>query len=153
MDDVFFFIDDDVELNDTLKPVLPDLLKLLADRHTGCVQLAANKPAKDPWQKLKLGFTGGGIFVRVGTYFDFGGFGQDDDIELFLRAYIAGLTNYKCGLAWSYHTAGLTGGLRAIRGKRGIEDGRSSLRDLAKVYPDFIETTDKWPGYRLKKSV
>jgi len=103
--DLFCFLDDDIQLNNTFTANCNRLINLALQRNIGCIQLAWRqlKPGIVP---IKLGFTGGGIVVQVFKYKAFGGYGNDylDDVELFLRSYIAGFQNYRFNDICSRHS-------------------------------------------------
>jgi hypothetical protein len=145
-EDVFLFLDDDVELRDwdrypaLLEPGSPE--GVLARLDTGCVQAASRW-----WHRsgpIELGDTAGGILVRVSTYFETGGYGEDylDDVELFARALIAGKKNYRTGLVRSVHHYG-AGGLKELLGSSRLGRGHLARSRLAERYPGVI-LPDRW---------
>lgn len=148
LDDIFIFLDDDIQLTESFVEHHKELLRLALDKNTGCIQLAWRKSSsKKKIIPIKLGFTGGGIVVQIAKYLAFGGYGDDylDDVELFLRAYIAGFQNYRFNAIYSHHSRGARGGLNAL-GRGHKEKSR-----LDELYPQWIERSSDWLGFRLKK--
>jgi hypothetical protein len=152
-DDLFLFLDDDIELADWRR--FPRLLAaddpegLLARPETGCVQVSTRW-----WQRTAprtLGETGGGILVRAGTYFDIGGYGEDylDDVELFARALIAGRRNWQTGALRSLHHYG-AGGLKAYTGLGRAGRSHLSRSRLDETYRGVLLRDWRcWTGYRF----
>ena len=150
--DALLFLDDDIELVDWREfPRLLDAADpcgLLARANTGCVQVATRR-----WHRtcrLELGDTAGGILIRVSTYFEIGGYGEDylDDLELFARALIAGRKNWRTHVVRSLHHYG-AGGLKDLIGMS--RRGRAHLAHsrLAERYPEFVKRDWlRWSGYR-----
>jgi hypothetical protein len=151
-EDVLLFLDDDIELRDWRRYEL--LLRedhpegLLARPDTGCVQVAARW-----WHRtgpLRLGETAGGILVRVSTYFEIGGYGEDylDDLELFARALIRGRRNWRTGIIRSHHDYG-AGGLKAYLGMSRAGRAHLAHSRLAERYPgQVVRDRLRWCGYR-----
>lgn len=151
--DCYLFLDDDHELQPCFRKHIATLLCILLAPATGCIQLMT-RPGT-PLTSIKLGFTGGGILIQKQKYDAIGGYGDDylDDVELFLRAHIAGLRNYRTGRVWSRHHGGTAGGLADRLGGRSVKrDAHIHLSRLEDRYPDYVERAENnWLGYRVKK--
>jgi len=148
------FTDDDVVFNQSLNKI-HEIIKFTKSQHveTGLIQFAHNKPSKYDFKKIALGFTGGGIMVKKETYESFGGHGEDylDDVELFIRSYLAGYQNYRCGFVFAKHKIRSDGGLRAlIRERSGANHIRRSKLD--RVYDGLVERTGTWLGFKLSRN-
>lgn len=151
-EDFLIFCDDDVEYNETLRKI--DQVSEFYDKNCdcGCIQFMANRLGSYAFKKIDIGFSGGGIFVRKSVYESFGGHGKDylDDVELFLRSYLAGYENYRCGFIYAKHKIGSRGGLSDLVGRRGRENHLSRSR-LDAVYKGMVERCSNWLGFKITK--
>ena len=148
--DYFIFLDDDILILDNFRTGINKILRCYERYNVGCLQLGLRKGKH--WVKIKLGFTGGGILINKKKYFEIGGYGKDylDDVELFLRSYIYGYDNYRTGYVYSKHRFSSHGGVKASLNLERKGKEHLKLSRLDKTYPDFIERTDTWLGFKIK---
>jgi hypothetical protein len=142
-----FVMDDDMEICPGFDEGLPFVLDLLARTSTGLIYCAMKHKPRGKSRETTWGMVGGGLFCRLGTIMEIGGWGTDplDDTHTFIKSALAGFRNYRCAQICNRHFSGSDGGLRAASGNVTMKEKRQITRaasQLDELYPGLFRRFD-----------
>lgn len=142
-----FVMDDDMEILPGFSDGLPFVFDLLRRSSTGLIYCAMDHKPRGKSRETTWGMVGGGLFCRVGTVAEIGGWGTDslDDTHSFIKSALAGFRNYRCAQICNRHFSGSEGGLRASSGGVTMKEKRQKTRAasrLGALYPGLFRRFD-----------
>jgi hypothetical protein len=147
-----FLMDDDMVIEPGFERGLPFVFDLLARTSTGLIHCGMKHNPITRSHETDVGMLGGGVFSRVSTIIEMGGWGSDvlDDKHAFIKSLLAGFRNYATGQIVNQHLIGAKGGLQAATDSKDRWEKRFRTRSasqLDKIYPGLFRKWD--PVHRV----